>query len=430
MSQYRMQRTTLFAALMMVSHCVMAAIENQVSVGMGLESDDNVYKTDILERKDTIARVMLNADLGQKDTITDWGINYNLFHEKYLDDSFQDQNYYNGQGFLNVTLIPSRLTWLNTIGSSVTSRGQGRDLDLPTNRDQRNSYSTSLDYDVISNSKDTLSAQITYSQFEFREANQNGSDRVLFNLDWDHAVSKVTNAGAGCNTENVEFDVGQSYDAFECVVHAGRRISNGGLNLEVGQRTIEPDGDIESVDGLVYTVSLDWDSGPNRLKLQATQDLVDTSVGLFNHRFDSDQNDTLDQNTDNIDITERRRTQIDYRYRLSGVSEIKAQAFIDVDDRFRSDGNNERKGARLNYLSALTPTLNFIGEYRFLRRLNTIDSPAGRLTYTSVYTLTLEKTFSRHLLVAGNIRSEDQRSKEILDKYSLLAFGIDLFYIF
>ena len=429
MLQYKLQRILIFTVLGFFAKSTLADIENRVSTAVGTEWNSNVYKSASDHQSDTIGRLLVDLNLSNLGESTDYGISYKLLHEEYLDDSFDSRNYYSGLGYFNMTLIPSRLSWNSEVGSSVTLRA-GDGIDLPSNRDQRNSYSTALDYSIISNKKDALTASATLSRFEFREANQNGSDRGMFELEWKHAISKLTSGGLLCDAEKVEFKVGESYDAFMCGVTAARRLSNGLISAELGKKTIDPEGAFDTESELVYSIQMNWASGPNTIKLQSTKDLVDTSVGLFKHQFDVDPNEPLDQNTDIVDITLRSRTQIYYGYAFSAISELGGSLYVDSDERYNTDRNNDRKGVRLNYKSRLTRSLNFNIDYEFERKLYASNTPDSRLTYTNLYTISLDKTFSRHFQLIGRLQSEDRRSNVDFDEYELYAFIVDLFYTF
>jgi hypothetical protein len=148
-------------------------------------------------------------------------------------------------------------------------------------------------------------------------------------------------------------------------------------------------------------------------------------VGWFKHRFDVAPYEPLDPNSDTIDITVRSRTQLYYKYAFSSISELGGALYVDTDERFNTDRNNDRKGVRINYKSRLTRSLNFNIDYEFERKLYASGTPDSRLTYTNLYTFSLEKTFSRHFEIIGRLQSEDRRANVDFDDYELYAVIVE-----
>lgn len=146
---------------------------------------------------------------------------------------------------------------------------------------------------------------------------------------------------------------------------------------------------------------MNWVFGLNIIKFQFIKDLVDILVGLFKYQFDVDFNELFDQNMDIVDIIFCFCIQIYYGYVFLVIFELGGLLYVDLDECFNIDRNNDCKGVRFNYKFRLIRSLNFNIDYEFECKLYVSNIFDSCLIYINFYIILLDKMFSCYFQLIG-----------------------------
>lgn len=404
------------------------AVEHEVNVGVGSEWNDNVYNSSYQRRSDFINQVFLDANLSSVDEVTEYGLSYGVRHESYARDSFDRNNYFDGTGYLNVSLLPNRLSWNNDIASSVTLR-DSVEPNTPTNRDQRNSASSGLNYLLVNTNRNQLSASLSASIITFRETTQNDSVRQNAGLAWNHGFTRLFSGGFSCNAGKVEFDTQQSYDSYDCSLTAEKSINGGSIEASLGKSRIEPDQS-EAVDGAVYSLSANWQSLPHHLRVTSSRNVSDTTVGMADLDFTGVGSQPIDVNTNVATLTARTRTEVDYRYYASSVMEYSSLLYTDTDDLYKSDLDTIREGFFLSAMRQLAGRSRIRASYQFERSQYAESTSSETLDYVRNVRLDFDKSFSDQFSMRCWVNAENQKSLVAARTFEVYSVGGQLIYTF
>ncbi|MAR90236.1 MAG: hypothetical protein CML06_05055 [Pseudomonadales bacterium] len=406
-----------------------AAINSEYRVGITEEWTDNVYFASSDKRHDLISELFVGVDFSNDERSPhQYGMEYQFTREEYLRDSFGGTNYLEGAGYADVELLPQRLFWNSTVVSSVTQRNSSGPDD-PDNRDQRNTVSTGVDYNLVSGIRDTLSLGVEATAVRFRETD-GSSDRYSADASWVHRFNRLTSGGFSCTGEDVNFrdQDNEDYESVQCLLTLSRQLVRGSVAMEAGRRAINP-ATGETVDGLSYNLNFSWLDGPHRLSVVATRDITDTTVGLDSDLFVGGI-DPLDQNTDITALTLRKRVEMSYGYRLSGSSEVEALVYRDSDDIYDSTLDNDREGVYLGYTRQLTRDTELSLKYDYGRSETALDSSRSSVDYNQVFQILGTRIFSRHFDVSLGLTAERQDGKQASRDYEVYSVMGTLFYRF
>jgi hypothetical protein len=407
----------------------LSVVHSEYTVGLNTEWIDNVFNRSYNRIHDTKNRLYLDIALNSDEReVTQYGMDYSISHESYLRDSFDRNNYFEGSGFLNLHLYPNRVYWRNSVSSAVTLR-DSVSTNTPDNRDQRNNFSTSLDYFAISSRRDNLSISTSVNATQFREASQNDNSRYGLSVVWDHSLNSLLSAGASCNANVVEFDVVGNYKSYLCTVNVDQRLNNGDVLFNVGKRLVNPEAGAE-IDGLYYSLQFNWQSGPNDISIRTNRDVTDTTVSFADLEFSAGAFTPVDINSDVLALVARTRTQLNYRYEFTGLTSVSTTAYRDSEDLYNSDQDTDRDGVTLSLNHALTADLDLDVSYSFERNEFAPGSPNQTVDYSNRYQLSASKTFTRHLVIVGYLGAENRKAERDVQEYETYSIGLDLAYTF
>lgn len=404
------------------------AIDSEVSVGASGRWTDNVYLTSDNQRNDVLGEARVNVTLNSVEEASEFDLSYEISHQNYLRDSFGNENYLQGQGSLNLHLLPNQLFWQSRIQSEITRRDVVG-ADLPSNRDQRNYAETGLRYLAYRSGRSEVSIIPMVSATRFRQVQENNNNRGTFTVDWNYAVSSLTNTGFNCEGEKVNFtDSGGDYDIARCNVVFQRTLRKGRLDADIGKRWVNPEmGD--SLDGLAYSLGLSWSDAQHDFSVYAMRDILDNTDTLGGLNFTGGEG-PIEVNTDLRSLTVRKRFEVQYGYTFSQTDQLSVVAYLDSDDLYESTEDTDRTGIDLSYMRTVTSNLYGSISYSFVKTEFSQATPDETVEYDDIYRLRLDKLFSRQFNVYGLIEAEINRANIEANDYEAYSVEIGILYTF
>lgn len=405
-----------------------SAVDSEVRVETSGRWIDNVYFASDEQRNDVLGTAKLQLSLNSVDEVTEFDLGYEISHENYLRDSFGNENYIQGVGSLNVNLLPHRLVWISNIQSEITRR-DSIGVDVPTNKDQRNFAQTGLEYFLLSGVRDSVSISPSVSVTRFRAADFNNNNRGLLELNWRHALSRLTDSGFNCEAEKVDFtEADGDYDTARCNVAYGRRLSNGSIAADIGKRWINPAvGD--TIDGLAYTIGVEWEQVKHNFNLYAVRDILDNTDSLGGGGFVGTSS-PVEVNTDIRSLTVRKRVELQYDYLHSRADQIGFRVYQDAEDLYESNADTDRVGSAISYRRSISPQLLALFRYSFEKIAFADGTPDEVVDYEDFYLIEMRKEFSRQLEVYWSLESELRRAKLAERDYEVYSVEMGIAYTF
>jgi len=405
------------------------ALDSQVSAGLKEEWIDNVFYSSSDRRHDFLTELSVDLTIESIQEVYDLALDYNFSNENYLRDSFGGSNYMEGQGSLNLPLLPRKLSWRSEISSSVTLRESLSPND-PDNRDQRNSAQTGLDYIIINTGRNEVSLEGSVSIVRFRESEINNSNRGALELVWSHSLNKITSLGMNCLGEKVDFiEDAADYEVVDCRVNYYRDLVNGTASLNLGKSSVNPPVG-KSIKGSIYEFDIYWRfSGGSDLSITVLRDITDTTIGFSDVVFEGGVG-PIDINTDIRAITARKRTEVRYSYQVSRRDNINIVVYRDSDDLYDTNLDTDREGFDLGYSRGFSDSLSADATYSFVKTEYAEGTENFEVDYDEVYNLSLTKRYSRHFNISALLEAQVRRAPSDFDEYEVYSARIEAEYTF
>jgi len=406
-----------------------AEVDSKVSVGLEGEWTDNVFLASTDKTEDFLTSLELGLDVTGREAPYEFGMQYNLRHDRYLDQSFGDQNFLDGTGYFNVSIVPRALIWYSGINSSVTSR-DAVGPNTQANRDQRHALQTGISYNMFVSRRDQLSLDASVTGIRFREADVNDNNSAQVGVSWSHGISALSKASLGCSVNNTLYISDDfEYNGYLCQLGYTRQLKKGDFEFNLGQRTMDLE-DLGTADSLVYNMRLTWQETKHQFSILSLVDLQDSSQGLDNNGFSGGSN-PIDINTDQRALTIRKRFETQYTYLMSRADQIRVVAYLDSDDIYKSTEDTDRTGIDLSYQRRFNQDYNGRLSYSFLKTEFAAGTPIEVVNYQDIYRFRLNRIFSNHFNAYGEIRAEIQNTDSPLGQdYEAYFFMLGMLYTF
>lgn len=405
-----------------------AAIDSKITLGLNERWESNVFLAGDQPVDDLRTQLLLGLDIAGDEAPYEFNLNYQAKHNRYLDDSFGDQNEIDGTGLLNVSLIPDMLVWSSAIESAVTRRN-AINANTPANRDQRNMLQTGLLYNTFVTRRDQIAIDTSVAATRFREAEINDNDSAQAGLNWKRGLNTLTIATAGCSAGRTKFLLDDfEYDSYLCQVGFERRLRQGNLEILVGQRTIDLP-DVDKADAPVYKVTFGWEVTKHLVQVLSLVDLQNSGQGLGSSGFSGGLN-PIDINTDQRELTLRKRTELAYTFSPSWTDQIKTVIYVDSDDIYKSPEDTDRAGFDISYRRTFNSNYNGQLTYTFVQTVFANDTPLETKNDESNYIARLNRTFSPNFNVFGELRAETLTADVASRDYEAYFVSVGLLYIF
>lgn len=420
---------TLGVALFCVATPAMS-LEKGITAGVNAEWTDNVFLTADDRRNDWRESVTFGANLSDEESFYQYGVDYNLSHDRYQRDSFDPATFYSGTAFLNLSLVPRRFEWYSAVQSETTLL-ESSAVNTPDNRDQRDMITTSPTLTLLALQRDTVAVSGQATKVMFRESDESDSERVGGDVSWTHAISSLLDVSLTASQQQVDFDAAEDYDTTNYRLGIERRINGGSIELSAGQTTITPELG-EEFDGAQYEANINWSREPHTLFFQAYHDLTDSTVGLAGSFDTGGLASPAEVDTGEVELVKRTRYTTGYGYGVTGSFNVTTTLYQDKEE--AEDGSSEtiRKGVGILAVREMTPEMRAGFEFNF-ERYDSTDFEAvvvSELDYTRRYRLNLERDFFERLRAELWLQREESDRELDVASYEQHAVGASLEFTF
>ena len=419
---------SLGVVLFCVSSPGLAAVETGVTAGLSAEWTDNVSLTNQDRRNDWVETVDIGAELQDQETYYQYAVDYAISHERYERGSFDASTNYNGTANLNLSIIPRRFEWNNSIQSETTTRDSSA-LNTPENRDQRNVYSTSPSLVLLLLARDRLTLIGNAEKATFRESGDSESDRAGANLDWTHAATSLLDLSLNVGQEKVQFEQDEDYRSTDYFLGINRRINGGNIWLSLGHVTGEPEVS-EETDEPQYEANIDWSNQLHSVTFLAYHDVTDSSVGASRFFEPSDDIDIPnDVNTDDVQIVRRTRYALSYGYGTESTYTISPSIYLDDEEAVDESSDTLRKGFNLLMERTISSQMRASFEFNIARNDNkdVVETVSTQqVDYSRLYRLALARDFYESLGAEFWITREDADRELDAEDYEVHTVGMNV----
>lgn len=409
--------------LFCVSVPAFSAVETGLTAGVTGEWTDNVFYSAGERRNDWRETLNLGANLNGAETVYQYGIDYNVAHDRYQRDSYDPITNYDGTAFLNLSLLPGRFEWYSSVTSSTTLL-EGSGADTPDNRDQRDQFLTSPRLALIALPRDRVLLSGEAEKIQFRESEQSDSDRVGGDLAWTHLLSPLLDLTASASLQQVDFDLAEDYDSTNYRMGFVRRINGGSFGASVGQTTLTPEFS-EEFDGLQYEANFNWGVDRHSVYAQASRDLTDSSVGLQSESLVAPGLETQDADTNEVDLVTMTYFTLGYGYTVQGSFAFNLNVYHDEEASEDESRDIVRDGVGFIATRELGPEMRASFEFNY-QRYDSHDQvmvPVDQVDYTRSYRLSLERDFYEQLTARLWLGREESDREVALANYEVHVVG-------
>lgn len=245
---------TIFLCSILSTDGLAAEVDYEFRVG-ALRSD-NVARTDVLEIKETIALVGVEADLQYESRRVDASLVTDMEYRNYTDNSFDNEVV----GFLfadlNLHLAPDVFSWVfqNRFGNLQTNPFLA---NTPRNRQDLNRFSTGPDFRLRlgSNTAFELGGRYNSTRYELSDID---NDVLGGRISLVRALSARRSFSLNVTTDRIEYDNDQlnsNYDRQTAYVGFESEISRGSIVVNLGYNELHDNGEV--VGGNVINIA--WD---------------------------------------------------------------------------------------------------------------------------------------------------------------------------
>lgn len=276
---FRDARAMAGVSLMLIA-AVAGAQEVDLSASIGAYHSDNVNRSSVDERSDTVGEAGLQLGIARDQGRLTADVSADLRYRKYFDDSYDEELMGGLAGTLTYWFLPDRFSWVaeDNFGTALIDP---RAIDTPDNRQNTNYFSTGPDFRLPIGDRTELLLSGRWSDATFGESDADnqrltGNVALLRHLSVESAVSLNTMA------ERVEFDdqtVNSNYDRQSAFIGYDTRGAHTTLALQAGYTLMHDFGD--TTDGPLFDLTITRElSARSTLTLNAGTNLTDSADAM------------------------------------------------------------------------------------------------------------------------------------------------------
>ena len=257
-----------------------AKVNWKASVGAEAAHTDNSLKTSRNTQSDTTEKLLTGVVLNRKTADVSIDLNYDAAKETYRDNTQSDRTTVEGAGKLHWQILPAQL-YLDVENYRQDDLIDSREADTPQNRDIRNTTSIGPTFIGKLTPRDILVDTIKFSEMDFSDTTSSDNSRQQVTIAYTHATSAVQSIGLSSDLTAVDYDEKNRLDTnfSRYFLTLKRRYSLGFINAAVGTNRADR-GTRDDSGGSYYSLSGALRSGEHALKLDASRQLVDSSLGV------------------------------------------------------------------------------------------------------------------------------------------------------
>ena len=421
----RQLQLVIGVCLLGVSAALSAAIF-EPGAGLGWQYSDNVALTPDDKEADWGAVGYLGGSLIEEGGPLTYNAGGTLTYQRYANDSFDDQTYFNLNARLRWEQVENRLNWLvDDFFTQTPINSLGR--DVPTNIQNSNVFSFGPDIAFPFSSGHRFRINPIYRNYSYEDSD---ADNQQYGLDagWSYPLYPTLRVGINGGLTDVNYkqdDVNSDYtrSQLRAVVSGSRPHSEYSFNLGTSRVSRDKGSDQTGFGG-----GLTWlyrFTGRSSVRAYAATDLTDSSQTFFDSEVNPD-----DGNADNVQVsgdTFRNNvftlvyTRDDDTFDTRIWGELRNLNY----DEAPNDRNVQELGADLDYSVNAYLTTGLFGSYVRYKEtdINRTDKRyilGGRVRYN----------FSRKLAANVSVQYRKRDSTEAIDNYDEFSALVGVVYGF
>lgn len=384
------------------------------SVGLGIENSNNIFLSQINPQSDNIFHETLSLNYARNSPTVKTKFLFNADHQRYQKNSFPDQNVFSSALDFNATLIKKRLTWdvFNQFARVPTNNAK---LNLPTNQENTNTFTTGPTYIVFRNARQYLNLSLKYNKLytqksDIDSSSYSGNAVYNRNLTRTFAVKLEVNAKKRNFVNTV---LNTDYRRTDAIVALTKRMKLSELYVATGKTRIVRKGDT-NVDNGIFRMGYKY-ALPNFSSLSVSYDReLSDFTGEFSNAS-SQSGEILPNVGSQIFIMQRGNVAIKRDFGKSNVGFNFTYYNAEYDN---SSLNSTTKASELFYDEKITSSVNMrltgaydINTYNISSRKDKTEIYTGMLSkqIAGLYLITLKLQFTRRKSDFATFSSNERR---------------------
>jgi len=229
--------------LTLIGAPVSAEITN-LDFRIGAEYRDNARRTEENEIDDTIALVGVTLNVAHESARFSGYIIGDFEFRRYIEDSFEDDNYSSASAMAKFQLAPQVLSWVieDQYGTLISDPFRAR---TPDNLENINSFSTGPDFTMRMGSRTSITFGARYTDTTFEISNDDNT-MLRGNLALVRTLTANRSLSVNVSADRIEYDetlLFSDYDRNSIFVQFNSAISRGSIEVRLGTNEIRDFGE-------------------------------------------------------------------------------------------------------------------------------------------------------------------------------------------
>lgn len=254
------------------------------SIFTDINYTDNVAKKDTNKQSDVVQSLGLDFGYAKQTRAMDAKAKYRLENKTYRDDSFSDEVWLSGYSSLVLSTSPERYSWLFKHQQSAKSIDLTQS-DTPDNRDERSTFITGPDVNLLISPVDRLSISARSIDTRLDKSTDNNSDRITGDLRLTHSLNVAHRVSLVASYSDVDFAItANDYRQQSLGLDFSGNYRKMSYQLGGGNTTVSPRAS-EDLDDFYANAMLNFKQDDGRWGLSYNRVVTDSSVGLSLHDY-------------------------------------------------------------------------------------------------------------------------------------------------
>jgi hypothetical protein len=403
----------LIAILLCISP-VVVALDFETGVGVGMGYTDNAALTSTNEKDDWIAEAAVGATISQDTGSLSARADAAFSHQKYIDDTFGDQDYFDLSAIAGWEQIRDRLTW-NLRDYFTQTPIDSLDPDTPNNNQNANVFSFGPDIFFQATPRNSITISPLFQDYYY-EDDQTDNQQYGVTAGWLYKMYPTMAVGLDGGVTQVSYedeDLNPDYtiSTLQGVISGTRPRAQ--YTAKLGATHIDRDR-FDNNNG--FSGSLDWlynFTGRSSVRVFALSELTDASSDFFNSAVDPGTGD-FDNEQVSGDVLQNNTARLTYR--REGDS-LNTEIWTELRDLDYKESPDDRKvqdyGIGLGY--RITPLLTTGVDGQYTRTEQTdVDRTDKEYSVGGIIAYQL----TRKLRCDLNVRYRDKNSTQSIDEFN------------
>lgn len=235
-------KSTLILALLFVSTSVIAAQPDRLNLSVGLlyENSDNILLTQANTKKsENIYHALMSMSYKKESSKLSTSFTLDADRRSYQNNTFPDETVVSSLLGLTANLSKKRLYW-DLVNRYARVQTNAASLDLPTNRENTNYFSTGPRFVFFQNDKNSLNADIKYEKF-YTETSDGDYSGYLVDTSYIRNISRTFSLGIAAKYNDRKFDnivLNTNYTKADLILSLIKKMKISDFEIDVGRTRI------------------------------------------------------------------------------------------------------------------------------------------------------------------------------------------------